>query len=105
MSEKVKIYRNLSAMVKDLKIFRTPESEISEIVRHEKAHYNKAVELGYKPQYCLVFSNIEQLKFRPSIRIAENKNLSDSDLKKILMAPKDPSDRDLRRLAYLEGLI
>jgi hypothetical protein len=101
---KVKQYIHLSDFVRDLRFFGLPEDELPGIIAHEKAHYNQAIDLGYQAEYCIIFTDATQLKFRPSIHICGDRKPSEDDLKKILSAPDDPSDWDNEKLNSLETL-
>jgi len=105
MSRKVKFYEEISDFRKDLYIFGFPEEEVLDIIKHESAHLNKARELGYRADYCIVFSNPAKCIFRPSIHVYKGQNLSDSDLQKIISAVEDPSHRDTEKLSSLWVLV
>lgn len=101
MSSKVLFYHSVEEFKKELYRLRLPMALVEEDVGHETAHLNKARELGYRADYCIVFSDVVKLKFRPAIHVYEGQNLTDSDLQKIISVVGDPSDRDTEKLKSL----
>jgi hypothetical protein len=64
---------------------------------HERAHFDKLIELGYSPDYYVIilYDSSDPLLVGASIDFDESK-VSPKDLALISLAPKDPSFRDLR---------
>ena len=73
---------------------------IREKIEHEDAHMKKALELGYKPRYCLgVTEDLEGIRCRPGVHLDES--ASDEDLIQMLSAPKRLSSYDKNHLRLL----
>jgi len=71
------------------------KQDIIELLDHEKEHFEKAVELGYKPKY-----GIRMVPDAPPLVIAgyidfEGKVPEGQDMIDILLAPKQPGPDDL----------
>jgi hypothetical protein len=98
-------YRELSDFVEMMRLLRYPEEEVSKAIAHESAHLNKARELGYEAEYCIIITDPATLKTRPAIHYYGDRIPSEDDLRKILSAPSDPSDWDMKRLKALEGSV
>lgn len=93
--------------------------KVKDIIEHEKAHFSKAVELGYNPKYYANLKEKREYKLKTinfdrrglSINVTK-KNIiaygitgfspSSKDLREICLAPKDPSPKD-KFLASLIG--
>ncbi|MDP2947600.1 MAG: hypothetical protein Q8N88_05790 [Nanoarchaeota archaeon] len=95
-------YKGLSEFIEGLRLFGLPKNQFPEVIAHEKAHLNRARELGYQAEYCIIITDPNRLTFRPSIHIYGDLKPSDNDMKKILSAPSNPSDWDATRLNSLE---
>ena len=69
------------------------------IMDHEKAHYNKATELGRNPIYGIVIYRVKVFGETKNATLAAavtcDKDTSEEDLEKIAMAPDHPSDIDM----------
>jgi hypothetical protein len=77
---------------------------IGEILVHERAHLEKAKELGYRVNYCIKLTN--KKKIRPGIVVDDDeRGFTKEDLIKIFSAPDDPSDDDIKNLKSLEDLL
>lgn len=76
------------------------ESYVQNIIDHEKAHYEKAKELGYTPLFFIKERSStqgnEQIN-RLDISVRINSAIWVWDKKKILLAPKNPSPSDLEK--------
>jgi len=104
MSAKVLFYQTAKDFEKELYRLGLPELLVNQEVRHETAHLNKAKELGYRADFCITFPTGDPNNFRPAIHVYAGQNLSDEDLKKILLAVDNPSDKDEEKLKSLEAL-
>ena len=94
-------YENREEMIADLKRRRYSPNWIKEQLEHEDAHMKKAVELGYKPKYCLGIA--EDLGFEKihKLGVTLNRTASDEDLIAILTAPRELSNSDKEDLRKL----
>lgn len=104
MSKKVKFYKRISDFTKGLYMLGLPKGEVLDIIKHERPHLKKARGLGYRADYCIVFSDVAKCIFRPAVHVYKGQNLSNNDLKKIISATGNPSDRDTEKLKSLEAL-
>jgi len=101
---KVLFYKGIKDFTKDLYRLGLSEALVNETIEHETAHLNKARELGYRADYCITFPTGDINNFIPAIKIHNSQDLTDEDLKKILSAVNDPSERDEKRLKSLEAI-
>ncbi|MEK9185111.1 MAG: hypothetical protein AAB866_03045 [Patescibacteria group bacterium] len=71
-----------------------------EIIEHERAHFDKAKELGYNPRYLVEYiqgTNHEDDGIYQFIQaFVKHSSVSDKDLLAICLAPKDLSKGDIR---------
>lgn len=94
----LKKYRNLDE--NDLRQLLYQEKFKSEVIdstiQHEKAHFEKAKQLGYNPTYdAVVFKNLFGIYIDCRV---EHEQATKSDLLKIALAPENPSIEDLSKL-------
>lgn len=88
---------------------KLPEDEIEGIINHEKAHFDEAEKAGFSPRIIICISRHKNGKkyFLPSI-VLELPNEGDEEvarqaIKKILVAPEDPSTSDHYKLHWFNS--
>lgn len=71
------------------------EKEIIDILEHERAHFNRALELGYKPRYLVQVDSDLTKVLGLAVDVPD---VTSMDLRQIALAPSVPSFCD-RRIA------
>ncbi|MEK6860072.1 MAG: hypothetical protein AABX54_04630 [Nanoarchaeota archaeon] len=93
-----KRYSSVEEYARGLRETNLPQTEIEELIVHERAHFERAKQLRYTPLYALSTYTIENplnvLILFNGVIFSE-KNPTDRHMIKILLAPRDPSEDDL----------
>ncbi|MDP2947599.1 MAG: hypothetical protein Q8N88_05785 [Nanoarchaeota archaeon] len=113
MNELVHISNNEDAIIFDdekglvaiLEYFYIPSEEIRELMIHERAHYEKARELGFPANYCILYKheNGKIKSIRPAV-VTDDKGMSLEQRISVTSAPLDLSLRDIDDLKKLKDL-
>ena len=95
-------YETREQLIADLQRRGYSAEWIRESLEHEDAHFKKAVELGYKPQYCLGITDNMGVE-RPRLGVNLDRPAPDEDLIQMLTAPKRLSWYDEHDLSLLKS--
>jgi hypothetical protein len=101
-SPEITTYQNREELLRELRRRKYSPAWIREQLKHEDEHMRKALQLGYKPRYCLGIT--EDLGFEKShkIGIGLDRPASEEDLRVMLSAPRKLSISDKAHLALLK---
>jgi hypothetical protein len=94
MRARDKIISNFEKLERTLRRFRLSNDVIQETIEHEKAHFDKATELGYSPQIKLRIQR-EGLRLVGLYAIIDVSSINRQDNPQIAFAPKNPSYIDM----------
>jgi hypothetical protein len=107
--KRVEHYSDIESFEKGLREEGCPEERVKEVLEHERKHYEKAIELGYRPTYELIvrkrrLSNKVNLQPRINIDLtfpAYNSLNILEDMEKIFGSPESLSPGDEESLKLM----
>ena len=103
MGTSISRYDTYEECLGTLRRLKARDSTVLPILEHEKAHFEKALELGYNPQYGIhmivdcppaILAGFVDFKGR----VPEGQDMMD-----ILLAPEQPGEDDLKLVEEIKG--